>query len=272
MKSNPPLLAAALLGSLVIASPVLANEPPPTAPSDTATAADVPAADAGVVAAVAELPAWESRVPVSVKLQMGADSQPVGDKTLRLVQRSTTGKLVAAQVAVSLFSGTLGGSSFKKDQLKGTRVETVPNPAFGYLQDQVRMRLAEYFTAHPGAVPAEVRPVQITADGFTLIYKELGDADTQYELRQTQHVGFPYTRKLLRLVGGEGVQCQVDAPVAAPLEAWQADDYALVKQTAERYSDQCLARFVETLPSLFPDRSAAAAPVPAEPVRAGQGA
>ena len=42
MKSNPPLLAAALLGSLVIASPVLANEPPPTAPSDTATAADVP--------------------------------------------------------------------------------------------------------------------------------------------------------------------------------------------------------------------------------------
>jgi hypothetical protein len=95
-------------------------------------------------------------------------------------------------------------------------VETVPNPAFGYLQDQVRMRLAEYFTAHPGAVPAEVRPVQITADGFTLIYKELGDADTQYELRQTQHVGFPYTRKLLRLVGGEGVQCQVDAPVAAP--------------------------------------------------------
>ncbi len=272
MKSNPPLLAAALLGSLVIASPVLANEPPPTAPSDTATAADVPAADAGVVAAVAELPAWESRVPVSVKLQMGADGQPVGDKTLRLVQRSTTGKLVAAQVAVSLFSGTLGGSSFKKDQLKGTRVETVPNPAFGYLQDQVRMRLAEYFTEHPGAVPAEVRPVQITADGFTLIYKELGDADTQYELRQTQHVGFPYTRKLLRLVGGEGVQCQVDAPVAAPLEAWQADDYALVKQTAERYSDQCLARFVETLPSLFPDRSAAAAPVPAEPVRAGQGA
>jgi hypothetical protein len=99
--------------------------------------------------------------------------------------------------------------------------------------------------------------VQITADGFTLIYKELGDADTQYELRQTQHVGFPYTRKLLRLVGGEGVQCQVDAPVAAPLEAWQADDYALVKQTAERYSDQCLARFVETLPSLFPDRPAA---------------
>ena len=38
----------------------------------------------------------------------------------------------------------------------------------------------------------------------------------------------------MRLVGGEGVQCQVDAPVAAPLEAWQADDYALVKQTAER--------------------------------------
>ncbi|MBW8776777.1 MAG: hypothetical protein JF596_17725 [Stenotrophomonas sp.] len=277
MKSNPPLLAAALLGSLVIAAPVLANEPPP---SDAATAADVPVADAGVVAAtedtvaatVAEVPAWEGRVPLSVKLQMGTDGQPVGDKTLRLVQRSTTGKLVAAQVAVSLFSGTLGGSSFKKDQLKGTWVETVPNPAFGYLQDQVRLRLAEYFTAHPGAVPAEARPVQITADGFTLIYKELGDADTQYELRQTQHVGFPYTRKLLRLVGGEGVQCQVDEPVAAPLDAWQADDYALVKQTAERYSDQCLARFVETLPSLFPDHSAAAAPVPAEPARAGQDA
>ncbi|MGF6418825.1 hypothetical protein ABH900_002328 [Stenotrophomonas sp. AN71] len=280
MKSNHPLLAAALLGSFAIAAPVLAHEPAPPIPPDSATAADVPAVDAAAATAVEDtaavttpvVPAWEGRVPLSVKLQVGADGQPVGDKMLRLVQRSATGKLVAAQVAVSLFSGTLGGSSFKKDQLKGTRVETVPNPAFGYLQDQVRLRLAEYFTAHPGAVPAEARPVQITADGFTLIYKELGDADTQYELRQTQHVGFPYTRKLLRLVGGEGVQCQVDEPVAATLEAWQADDYALVRQTAERYSDQCLARFVETLPSLFPDRSAAAAPVKADAARDGQGA
>lgn len=271
MKTSHPLLSAMLLGGLALSSPVRAEETPAppvadVAVEDAALPADsiTEAEDAtdGVVetdqrAAVA--PAWEHLVPVSAALQPGSNGQPIGDKTLRLVQRSTTGKLVGAQVALALFSGSIGGSSFSKDQLKGTRVDSVPNPAFDYLTTKMRESLAAYFTAHPGALPAEETDVQATVSDFTLIYKELDDAQTEYELRQTVHVGFPYRRKLLRLTGGEGVQCTVEQPVSATLDAWQADEYALARQTAQQYTDTCVAKFVGVLPTLFPDHPAVAA-------------
>lgn len=59
--------------------------------------------------------------------------------------------------------------------------------------------------------------------------------------------------------GGEGVQCGQEAPATATLEAWQADDYALLKETAQRNADACVAKFVEVLPALFPDRAPVAA-------------
>lgn len=296
MNTRLPLLSALLLGGLAVSAPAMATEPvatdvveaafvvsadAPVAPvektaaataeeaTEAAVVADAPEAptDAAVEeepAPVAIAPAWEGLVPVEAEMQLGSNGQPVGDRTLRVVQRSTTGKVVAAQVAMSLFSGHLGGgSTFKKDQLKGSRVKEIENPAFGYLQDKVRAALTTYFTAHPGALPEEEKPVVATADAFNLIYQELDNAETQYELRQTVHLGFPYRRRLLtlKLTGGEGVQCGQEAPATATLEAWQADDYALLKETAQRNADACVAKFVEVLPTLFPDR----APVAAEP-------
>lgn len=257
MNANPALLAAALLGGLAWTAPALADEP---AVAVTTDAEPQQEADA-----VPLSPAWEHRVPTSTRLQTNADGQPVGDRTLRLVQRSTTGKVVAAQAAVSLFSGVIGGSGFRKDQLKGSRVETVPNPAFSAMEQQARAALAAYFSAHPGAIPEQERPVQVTVGDFTLIYKELGNAGTEYELRQDVDLGFPYRRKLptMRLTGGEGAHCRVAEPVSAPLDAWQADDYALARQTAERYAEACVASFAATLPTLFPDRTPAPPALPA---------
>lgn len=280
MNTKLPLFSALLLGGLAVSAPTLATEPVITDAVEAAPAlsADAPVAPVEEVAAatseaaneaaaeptpVAVAPAWEGLVPIEAEMQLGSNGQPVGDRTLRVVQRSTTGKVVAAQVALSLFSGSLGGSTFKKDQLKGSRVKEIENPAFGYMQDKVRAALTTYFTAHPGALPEEEKPVVATADAFNLIYQELGNADTQYELRQTVHLGFPYRRRLLtlKLTGGEGVHCGQEAPATATLEAWQADDYALLKETAQRNADACVAKFVEVLPTLFPDR----APVAAEP-------
>ena len=280
MNTKLPLFSALLLGGLAVSAPTLATEPVITDAVEAAPAlsADAPVAPVEEVAAatseaaneaaaeptpVAAAPAWEGLVPIEAEMQLGSNGQPVGDRTLRVVQRSTTGKVVAAQVALSLFSGSLGGSTFKKDQLKGSRVKEIENPAFGYMQDKVRAALTTYFTAHPGALPEEEKPVVATADAFNLIYQELGNADTQYELRQTVHLGFPYRRRLLtlKLTGGEGVHCGQEAPATATLEAWQADDYALLKETAQRNADACVAKFVEVLPTLFPDR----APVAAEP-------
>lgn len=285
MNTRLPFFSALLLGGFAMSAPAMATEPvtanvveaAPAASADAPQAttdavveadiADAPDAASAEVAVVTEpapvavAPAWEGLVPIEAEMQVGSNGQPVGDRTLRVVQRSTTGKVVAAQVALSLFSGSLGGSTFKKDQLKGSRVKEIENPAFGYLQDQVRAALTTYFTAHPGALPEEEKPVVATADAFNLIYQELGNADTQYELRQTVHLGFPYRRRLLtlKLTGGEGVHCGQEAPATATLEAWQADDYALLKETAQRNADACVAKFVEVLPTLFPDRAPVAA-------------
>ncbi len=293
MNTRLPLFSALLLGGLAVSAPAMATEPGITdvveaapamaadapaanveqtaeaateATNEAAVVADVPEAptDAAVEAEpapVAVAPAWEGLVPVEAEMQVGSNGQPVGDRTLRVVQRSTTGKVVAAQVALSLFSRSVAASPFKKDQLKGSRVKEIENPAFGYLQDKVRAALTTYFTAHPGALPEEEKPVVATVDAFNLIYQELDNAETQYELRQTVHLGFPYRRRLLtlKLTGGEGVQCGQEAPATATLEAWQADDYALLKETAQRNADACVAKFVEVLPTLFPDRAPVAA-------------
>jgi len=283
----PHLLSVALLlGGIALYSPAHADEPVPPAPVDAAV--DGPASPADIVSAaddidtaVAEdasadeefvsdvVPPWVGRVRVSAESQPGPDGQPVSDRELRLVQRSATGGALARKAVLSLLSGTVGGSTFSKHQLHGTRIESVPNPAFNYLVNQMREALGTYFAAHPGAVPDEEVWVMSTVGEFTLVYKELGNAETEYELRQTMHAGFPYRRKLLRLTGGEGAHCSVAEPVSAPLEAWQADDYAMARQVAQRYTDACVAKFVAALPTLFPDRSSvsqepAAAPAAAE--------
>lgn len=297
MKTPHTLLTAMLLGGIVISAPAMATGPvsidtPERAVNDSAlpsdaiaVAADASATDAQAVAPAAPAdqapvtaaPAWEHLIPITAQLQTDSGGQPIGAKSLRLVQRSTTAKVAGAQVALSLLSGRIAGSSFGKGQLKGTRIESVPHPAFGPMQAQVRTRLDDYFKAHPGAVPTEEKPVQATLGDFILVYQELDDSQTLYELRQSLSLGFPYRRKLptMRLTGGEGAQCNVAEPVAAPLEAWQADDYAMVKQTVQRYADDCLVQFVATLPTLFPDKHPVTVDAPTDiavPAEAGNAA
>ena len=292
MKTPYTLLTALLLGGILNA-PAMAREPVPVdapasavddgeLPSDaTAVAADARITDAPAVpveqAPVAAAPAWEHLIPITAQLQTDASGQPIGAKSLRLVQRSTTAKVAGAQVALSLLSGRVAGSSFGKGQLKGTRIDSVVHPAFGPMQAQVRTRLDDYFKAHPGAVPSEQKTVQATLGDFILVYQELDDSQTLYELRQSLSLGFPYRRKLpsMRLTGGEGAHCKVTEPVAAPLEAWQADDYALVKQTVQRYADDCLVQFVASLPTLFPDKHPVTTEAPTDvavPAEAGNAA
>ena len=206
--------------------------------------------------------AWQALVSVQPGFGRWPDGSTGGDHVLRLVVRADTGKVVAAKVGLSIGLALLGGvhggvaNGFSKKNLRGDKIETLPSPAFGTLQDMIKSSLATYFTAHPGAVPTEARVIQASAGEWSLIYQKLSDAQTPYELRHDVEIGFPLVRKFLRSSGGEGIRCTSE-PALASLEQWQADDYLLVKQASERYAAKCIEQFVAKLPMLFPDNSQA---------------
>jgi hypothetical protein len=245
-----PVFSALLVGSLAVLAPSMARA------DDTEEETEV--LD------------WQEQVPVEVELWPGTPGHAAGTRELKLVQRSTTGKVVASQVALSLLTRSVSGQGFNKENLRGTKVKSVPNPAFDTMPDQVQSALADYFSAHPAAVPAEYSPIQLTVKEFSLIYRELGDEHTDYVLQQEIDIGFPILRTRFRQLpgAGEGAKCRIDETVSAPLETWQADDYAYARQVVEQHANQCVSSFVAMLPQLFPDpqqepADAGAASVPA---------
>lgn len=230
-----PVFSALLVGSLAVLAPSMARA------DDTEEETEV--LD------------WQEQVPVEVELWPGTPGHAAGTRELKLVQRSTTGKVVASQVALSLLTRSVSGQGFNKENLRGTKVKSVPNPAFDTMPDQVQSALADYFSAHPAAVPAEYSPIQLTVKEFSLIYRELGDEHTDYVLQQEIDIGFPILRTRFRQLpgAGEGAKCRIDETVSAPLETWQADDYAYARQVVEQHANQCVSSFVAMLPQLFPD-------------------
>lgn len=123
------------------------------------------------------------------------------------------------------------------------------------MPEQVQPALADYFAAHPAAVPAEYSPIQLTLKAFSLIYRELGDENTDYVLQQEIDIGFPILRTRFRQLpgAGEGAKCRTDETVSAPLETWQADDDAYARQVVEQHANPCVSSFVAMLPQLFAD-------------------
>lgn len=296
-KNTQPIIGALAVGMLM-AAPALAEPAPATSPStqDATPAPHIaaanidipdPAAKANAKAdhtstettaggAIQAPAAWRKLVSVQAGMGQGQNGNVEGDRVLRLVVRADTGKLVAAKVGLSVGLALLGGgihggtaNGFSKRNLRGDDIETLPSPAFGALQGLITASLDSYFAANPDAIPNEARIVQASAGEWSLIYQKLGDALTPYELRHDVAIGFPMVRKFLRSSGGEGIHCHSE-PVAASLEQWQADDYALVKQTSAGYAEKCIEQFAAQLPVLFPNNgraievAAAEAEIPAE--------
>lgn len=289
MALRPACLTAAIAASLLLApsayavdeapTPVAASavtsgaSPDPatdtTPVTDIAEAAPAAAAVAGpavgdVTVAVAPTLDLSSlqRVKVTSGLGVGPNGNRVGDHVLRLVMRGDTAAVTAAKVGLSALAfvtgvGDIGTSnSFSKNNVRGEDIQSVPSPAFGALPGMIREQLALYFAAHPGAIPSDERTVEASAGQWSLVYQKLSDAETPYELRHDVTIGFPLVRKLFRSAsGGQGVHCQDEARVA-PLQEWQADDYAKAKAASREFAEACIVRFVAELPRLFPDHGA----------------
>lgn len=265
----PTPVAAAVAATEAMSDPA-ANAAPPEASDAASTAAvsvdeaaaTVAAPAAGNVAA-APAPATDlsslQRVKVTSGLGLGPNGNRVGDPVLRLVMRADTAAVTAAKVGLSALAfvtgvGDIGTSnSFSKNNVRGDDIQSVPSPAYGALPGMIREQLALYFAAHPGAIPSDERTVEASAGQWSLVYQKLSDAETPYELRHDVTIGFPLVRKLFRSAsGGQGVHCQDEARVA-PLQEWQADNYAKAKAASREFAEACMVRFVAELPRLFPE-------------------
>lgn len=289
MALRPACLTAAIAASLLLAPSAYAVDEAPTpvaASAVTSGASPDPATDTTPVTDIAEAapaaaavagpavgdvtvavaPALDlsslQRVKVTSGLGVGPNGNRVGDHVLRLVMRGDTAAVTAAKVGLSALAfvtgvGDIGTSnSFSKNNVRGEDIQSVPSPAFGALPGMIREQLALYFTAHPGSIPSDERTVEATAGQWSLVYQKLSDAETPYELRHDVTIGFPLVRKLFRSAsGGQGVHCQDEARVA-PLQEWQADDYAKAKAASREFAEACIVRFVAELPRLFPDHGA----------------
>ncbi|WP_349656055.1 hypothetical protein [Xanthomonas sp. 10-10] len=201
---------------------------------------------------------WALMLPLQPRMIVAANGQPAGDEMLHVIRRGHTGAVIAGQVAGNVITGVLlgrmGGFTFDKRQLKGEEIESIGNPGYALQRDAINMQLKRYFTAKPGAMPIDAFPLQVLMSEWRLVYQSLSDENSPYELRYQVSIGGESSGFLKRKASPYSLSCQ---PVlrTASLEEWQANDYAMVKEAAQAYSDECAAKLAEQLPQWFPDRA-----------------
>ncbi|QJD68926.1 hypothetical protein HG421_15250 [Xanthomonas campestris pv. badrii] len=235
--------AAAEAGTVVVAAQ-------PTAIPDGAAAPSLPAD-------------WALLLPLQPRMVVSSNGQPAGDEMLHVIRRSHTGAVITGQVvgnvmAAAIF-GRVSGFTFDKRQLKGEEIQNIGNPGYAIQRDAINAQLKRYFTSNPGAMPIDRFPLQVLMSEWRLVYQSLSDDKTPYELRYQVSIGGESSSGFFkRNVSPYSLACR-PTPRTASIQEWEANDYALVKEVAQAYSDECAGKLAEQLPQWFPDRAAVAA-------------
>src|SRR5690606_26292312 len=107
---------------------------------------------------------------------------------LRVVRREHTGKAIGLQILAGALTGSVGGGSFKKSQLHGEKIKDIPNPGQAQLQAALRMHVEEWQKANPQSVPTEPLLLSLQAGDWALLYQELDEEQTPYELRYRMNI------------------------------------------------------------------------------------
>lgn len=213
-------------------------------------------------------------------LNAGDGGRNNGDAVLRVVRREHTGKAIGLQVLTGVLAGGIGGVGFKKSQLHGEKIKDIPNPGQDLLLAEVRRRIEQWQVAHPEQAPQEPVTVSLIGGDWVLLYQELDEGQTPYELRYRTRLTLKGpSRGFLKASRTYGsVECMPE-PVVQGYEAWADDGFAGVKAVRLAYVEQCAAQFAELIPTWLavvpmrevPNTIAATAVVAAEPAAEPQG-
>jgi hypothetical protein len=243
-----PVSPVAVLPQVTVTAVVDANQP--SLAASTSSAVVSPAVDAPVVAAPAVV---ATGAPVATALRVlvekttaTGDGQRYPDEVLRVVERSHTGAAVGLMV-VGLFLGA-GFLPPTKENNRGSKITAYPHPLFPELAQSVSQWAAVNKPDKKFKNPLLIRP-----DVFLLVYSDLSDEKTSFELQASASI----SRKPDSggwFTSHEKVYCgSTFNKEKMTLEQWQANDYAEVKKRMAVYSQECITTVVAALPKLLKD-------------------
>ncbi|MCD9088186.1 hypothetical protein [Stenotrophomonas sp. SY1] len=183
-------------------------------------------------------------------LNAGDGGRNNGDEVLRVVRREHTGKAIGLQVLTGVLAGGIGGVGFKKSQLHGEKVRDIPNPGRDLLLAEVRRRIEQWQASHPEQAPQEPVTVSLIGGDWVLLYQELDEEKTPYELRYRTSLTLKGpSRGFFKASKTYGsVECAPE-PVVQGYEAWADAEFAGVKSARLAYVEQCAAQFAELIPT-----------------------
>lgn len=189
----------------------------------------------------------------SVSLYSGFISKEMNDNQypdvhLREVTPTHTGVGVGFSVLTSVLAGGVAANSFSKEGLKGNSIDTLPEPTKTYLTPKAKPILSAWLEKNGNGYQYK-EEMNIVAAQWLLVYQDLSANNSNYELRYT--VKFYKKPEDSNMFTSFVIAECTPKPDVATLTEWQANGYALVKKTTEKYMDSCLLELDNQLPRLM---------------------
>lgn len=213
-----------------------------------ATAADpgMPPAPDGPVVTATSPPPWTERVRITNDGKAMPYKERIRDSVLRIVTPEHSQSLNR-----SLLARVFGDNRPQYDlrnELPGDQVASLPSPAITLLPSMAKGVIAGYFAHVPDALPAQPTTVQFAADRWVLVHQ--GHHLRENPAYRLEHHTYIY---LWRNDGsiGEVISCS-NSGRSNTLDQWQADDYAMVEQSAVLLALECAGKLARALPRFYP--------------------
>jgi len=149
---------------------------------------------------------------------------------------------------VHVFSGGLSVNTFSKDDLRGNTIDSLPEPTKAYLTPKAKPIISDWLQNNAHGYQYK-NDLNIAAAQWLLVYQDLSTDNSNYELRYT--VKFYKKPEDANMFSAFIISECSPKPETASLVDWQANGYALVKKTTEKYMDSCLLELNNQLPRLL---------------------
>lgn len=211
-----------------------------------ATAATAPTTPQAASAAISKDPAtWTERIQIQSGPKTGLPGSRTADVALRIVTPDDSESLTPKGLAL-IFSGN-EPDYYRRNNLPGSRIEAQASPALTLMPAVATTLVGGYFRFAPDALPNQASTLRFSAETWALVHQGNTRKDPLYRLNHES------TIEQRRADGSlvESISCS-DSDSRATLEAWQANDYARLKDAAQIITMNCIDKLIKRIPAMYP--------------------